>query len=261
MAEVNTSFYAPLKPAVTRVWEQCVAANPGFQFTVKLGRTFTHDRVTGEAEVDEFKKGIRPLFDSGRLGCLLMQFPWSFRYARETREHFIALRRAFRQFPLVAEMRHDSWLAEEAIATFIDHHVGFCNIDQPDYARAMPPTAYLTSGIGYVRLHGRNRAGWFESGPGRRARQDYLYSEEELVPWTRRIQRVGAHASKVFVIGTNDVGGKSLVNAMQIRTMMGQAVRVPPELYSAFPRELGCLQLERPVQREMPFVMPERAVA
>ena len=36
-------------------------------------------------------------------------------------------------------------MAEEAIGTFIDYRVGFCNIDQPEYTRAMPPTALLTS--------------------------------------------------------------------------------------------------------------------
>ena len=43
-----------------------------------------------------------------------------------------------------------------SIGTFLDYRVGFCNIDQPEYTRAMPPTAFLTSGVGYVRLHGRN---------------------------------------------------------------------------------------------------------
>ncbi len=85
-----------------------------------------------------------------------MQFPWSFRFTAENKDFFIRLRRAFHEFPLVAEMRHSSWMAEEAVGVFLDYRVGFCNIDQPEYTRAMPPTAYLTSGVGYVRLHGRN---------------------------------------------------------------------------------------------------------
>ena len=106
-----------------------------------------------------------------------MQFPWSFRFTVENREFLIRLRRTFSEFPLVAEMRHSSWMAEEAVGTFLDYRIGFCNIDQPDYTRAMPPTAFLTSGIGYVRLHGRNpknSLGGFNPAAPRLRQHDYL---------------------------------------------------------------------------------------
>ena len=96
-------------------------------------------------------------------------------------------------------MRHSSWLAEVAIGTFLDYLVGFCNIDQPAYTSAMPPTAYLTSGIGYVRLHGRNPKiplGAFDRQSPARLRQHdtYLYSETELEEWSKRIERINRYA-------------------------------------------------------------------
>jgi uncharacterized protein YecE (DUF72 family) len=176
-----------------------------------------------------------------------MQFPWSFRFTAENREFLIQLRRAFHEFPLVAEMRHSSWMAEEAIGTFLDYRVGFCNIDQPEYTRAMPPTAYLTSGAGYVRLHGRNpinALGAYERTPGNmgaRVRQhDYLYSATELAEWAKRIEHVQRYAERTFVVFNNDAAGKSVVNALELRSMMtGVRGSAPRDLRRRYPVELA----------------------
>ena len=163
-------------------------------------------------------------------------------YTAENREFFIKLRRAFNEFPLVAEMRHDSWMAEEAIGTFLDYRVGFCNIDQPEYMRAMPPTAFLTSSIGYVRLHGRNprnSLGAYERSAPRARQHDYLYSETELEQWAARIEKVGRYADSTFVIFNNDAGAKSMVNALQLQAAMtGMRATAPRELRRRYPVEL-----------------------
>ena len=106
--EINTSFYQHPRPEVTRVWLRKVAGNPSFRFTAKLNRAFTHDRRLEENAVKAFRRGMRPLHEAGKLGCVLMQFPWSFRFTEENRDFLIQLRRAFSEFPLVAEMRHSS---------------------------------------------------------------------------------------------------------------------------------------------------------
>jgi uncharacterized protein YecE (DUF72 family) len=229
--EINTSFYQPLKPEIVRLWAAKVAANPRFVFTAKLNRRFTHERTLDPAEVAAFKDGLRPLLVAGKLGCVLMQFPWSFRFTEENREWFIRVRRAFHEFPLVAEMRHSSWMLDEALGTFIDYRVGFCNIDQPEYARAMPPTAFLTSSIGYVRLHGRNPSnslGTFERDALRGVQHNYLYSEPELALWRRRVERISANAAATFVVLNNDAGGKSVVNALQMARMLGDDQGLAP---------------------------------
>jgi uncharacterized protein YecE (DUF72 family) len=240
--EINSSFYQPLKPEVVRLWMKKVERNPRFLFTAKLHQRFTHARVLDDAEVAAFKDGLRPMLRSNKLGALLMQFPWSFRFTAENREFFIRLRRAFGEFPLVAEMRHSSWMAEEAVGTFIDYRVGFCNIDQPEYMRAMPPTAFLTSGVGYVRLHGRNpknSLGAYDKSALRARQHDYLYSDDELVEWTKRIEHVGRYAESMFVILNNDAAGKSVVNALQLKAMVsGVRSAAPRELRRRYPMEL-----------------------
>lgn len=223
--EINSSFYQPFKPEVATLWMKKVQGNPDFRFTAKLHQRFTHARILEDGEVEDFKEGFKPLLRNGKLGALLMQFPWAFRFTAENREFFIRLRRAFHEFPLVAEMRHSSWMSEEAVGTFLDYRVGFCNIDQPQTMRAMPPTAFLTSGIGYARLHGR--------GPG------YIYSETELAEWARRIERIGRYSEAMFVVFNNDAGAKSIVNALQLQAMIsGVRAPAPRELRRRYPLEL-----------------------
>lgn len=240
--EINSSFYQHLKPEVTRLWLHKTQRNPNFRFTAKLHQRFTYQRLLIDAEVASFKEGLLPLLRARRLGALLMQFPWSFRFTQENREFFITLRRAFHEFPLVAEMRHNSWMTEEAIGVFLDYNVGFCNIDQPAYTRAMPPTQFLTSRVGYVRLHGRNpqnSLGQFERGAQRLQQHDYLYSESELAEWQKRIEHVSRFAETTFVIFNNDAAGKSVVNALELKGMMsGVRAKAPMDLRRKYPMEL-----------------------
>lgn len=250
--EINTSFYQALKPEVSRLWLRKVEANPRFVFTAKLHQRFTHERILDATEIATFKAGLRPLLKSGRLGAVLMQFPWSFRFTQENREFFVALRRAFHEYPLVAEMRHDSWAREEAVGVFIDYHVGFCNIDQPAYTRAMPPTAFLTSRTGYVRLHGRNPAnslGHFEPGAPRAHQHDYLYSLEELAEWKARIDKIHRYAETTVVIFNNDPGAKSVANALALRALEGDRKGfAPAELIRRYPTQLQGFTPDRVIQ-------------
>jgi uncharacterized protein YecE (DUF72 family) len=222
--EIDADLHDPIKPEVARLWTAKVAHNRRFVFTAKISARFTAGRLLDPADAASFQDGLRPLADAGRLGCLVMEFPWSFRFTEENREFFIQLRRAFHRFPLVAEMRHASWMVDEALGVFIDYHVGFVNVDQTPYIKAMPPTAFLTSPTGYVRLHGRNNAG-APNGPDQR--RNYFYSAAELGEWRERIERVRTHARQVFVVTTNDADGKSVLNALQIRAMFS-ARRVAP---------------------------------
>ena len=253
--EINTTFYQPIRPEIAGVWIQKVSGNPKFLFTVKLERRFTHERLLAPAAIAQFKEGLWPLLRAHKLGCVLMQFPWTFRYTEENRQFVIALRRAFHEFPLVAEMRHASWLREEALGTLMDYRIGFVNIDQAAYTKAMPPSAALTSGIGYVRLHGRNPEDWqreFGRAKTPAAAHDYLYSGAELLEWKPRIQQLREHALKTFVFANNDVDGKSVVNALQLATLLGDERRLAPaDLIRQFPEELADFHSMRPMQEAL----------
>lgn len=235
--EIQSSFYAPLKPELSQLWARLVAKNPDFRFTARLGRVFTHDRELDPQMVALFIEGLKPLHRAGKLGALLMQFPWGFRFSEENRNHFLALRRAFHEFPLAAEFRHDSWMSDEAVGTLIDYRVAFVNVDQAPAPRAMPPTAFLTTGTGYVRFEGR--------GPG------YLYPEAELREWKTRIDSIARHAKHVHVVFANEFEGRSLVNAFEMQSLYGEPVRVPRELALRYPVELAHLRPSKPLQTQL----------
>ena len=221
--EVTSSFYHMVRPELAKYWAKSVDGNPRFQFTARLNRQFTHERLVDDASIRQFSEGLRPLLDRERLGCVLMQFPSSFRFTTENRAFLIQLRRLLHEFPLVAELRHSSWNAEEATGALIDHHIGFANLDQPQSVRSLPPTSRLTWRVGYVKLHGR-RCGpgfdLFDDRPYAVSGNDYLYTPEELAVWRTRIETVSRFAESTFVVFNNDAEGRSVVNALQMKSLL-----------------------------------------
>ncbi len=246
--EINTSFYRPLRPELAHLWVRKTAFNTRFQFTAKLYRAFTHDGKLDPVDVRQYQEGLQPILEAGRLGCVLMQFPWSFRFNRENRDYVILLKKTFPEYALVAEMRHDSWLADEALGVLVDHHIGFCNIDQPLLSHCMPPSAVVTTPVGYVRLHGRNYEHWFEKDDDVAARYNYLYGEAELIPWGDRIQQVAGQARTTYVITNNHFEGKAVVNGLQlINLLLGEPIEVPPDLFDSYP-EVARIARNTPAQ-------------
>jgi uncharacterized protein YecE (DUF72 family) len=236
--EVNSTFYRPPASSMCEKWVRMVEEQETFLFTLKLWQGFTHERTRIRSEdVRAFRDGIGPIVTSGRLGAVLVQFPWSFRACEESQRWLAGLVDAFGDLPLVVEVRHASWNEAGFYLFLAERHVGIANIDQPVFPRSIGPSARVTSAVGYVRLHGRNYENWFREDAGRDDRYDYLYSREELDGWLKRIRRVGQSSQKTFVIANNHFGGQALANALELKHMaMGKRVRVPDGLVQAFPR-------------------------
>ncbi len=221
--EISDSFHGFVRPELARLWASKVGHNPQFQFTARLNRMFTHERLMQPEDVQRWSEGLAPLQEAGRLGCVLMQFPTAFRFTAENKDFLIRVRRAFHRFPLVAELRHKSWTVPEASGTLIDYHIGFCNLDQPQQVTATPPTSLLTWRVGYVKLHGRVTGHWhdeFDDRTMKSSGNNYSYSLDELAEWKARIEKILPFSQSMFVIFNNDMGGKSVVNALQMQSVM-----------------------------------------
>jgi len=246
--EINTSFYGPMKPELAKLWcRKVAAANPKFLFTAKLYRAFTHSpiavmeptsaatiRPTDEDEV-RTREGLDALAAEGRLGALLIQFPVSFKNTSLNREYLDRLLRQFIEYPRVVEVRHSSWNDAATLSAFTQKNVGFCNIDQPLLGRSLAPTEHVTGPIGYVRLHGRNYAEWFDS-DNRNDRYNYLYKQKELEDWKERIDSVAERAQTTYVITNNHFESKAGVNALELKAMItGRKVTAPPTLLQRYP--------------------------
>jgi len=234
--EVNSSFYRPPSARMGASWLR--RTPPEFEFTYKLYQKFTHERPPAwtPADVAEYKEGVEPVRAAGRLGAVLVQFPWSFRADDEAFRHLEAVRRDFGDLPLVVEVRHVSWTGPQAVRFLKDAGLGFCDIDQPLSRSGVPPMTLVTSPVGYVRLHGRNREAWFKRDAGRDERYNYLYREEELEEWIQRIHEIARASEKTYVFTNNHYRGQAPANALQILSKLrGGPVSVPAPLLKEFP--------------------------
>jgi uncharacterized protein YecE (DUF72 family) len=242
--EINTSFYQPLRPDHAASWLERVSSNPRFIFTAKLWQRFTHEGgLSAPAATADDERAVRAGFDvlraAGKLGAILLQFPFSFHRTRENVAYLSSLLKCFADYPLVVEVRHASWNSPETFDLLRERSVGFCNIDQPVIGRSIEPSAEVTSPIGYVRLHGRRYDTWFtdDAAVPAHERYNYLYSSEELAPWGERIKKVAEHSRTTFVITNNHYQGKAVLNALQLISILkGTKVKVPDPLRQHYPQ-------------------------
>jgi uncharacterized protein YecE (DUF72 family) len=257
--EINTSFYSPLRPELALQWAERIGNKRAFLFTAKMWQKFTHeDGATAEDE-KAVRLGFDALRDAGRLGALLLQFPFSFHQTPENLVRLKQLLEKFRDYPLVVEVRHASWSQPAFYELLQEREVGICNIDQPVIGRSITPDGRSTSAIGYFRLHGRRYDTWFSDDPEtpRHERYNYLYGEQELLPWAERIRSVADQTRVTFVVANNHFQGKAAVNALQlVHLLTNHKVKVPETLRSHYP-QLDAIAAE-PAKEPTLFPLPPK---
>ena len=234
--EVNSTFYRPPSAKTTERWVRDVADRPDFLYTAKLYQGFTHERRErserferwSAADARTFRDGIAPLAEAGRLGALLVQFPWSFHYSEASRDHVRGLVEEFGDLPLVVEVRSGEWAREEPLDFIRSLGVGFCNIDQPPMRGNIPLTAHAFGPVGYLRLHGRNAAAWFAEDAGRDQRYDYLYSPAELDDIEKALGKIAEQVERMFVIANNHYRGQAVATGLElVRRAVGEELEPP----------------------------------
>ena len=271
--ELNTTFYRVPDRKLVERWAKAVEDRPGFLFTSKVPKELTHEAGLDAAAIaalsGELLESLAPLAEAGRLAALLLQFPFYFRDSPESRERIRRLVTALRPLPAVVELRSRSFFfgrkgseADEAahaargavsppletgpgsaIRLLEELGAGLANIDLPHSPGSVPPMSVNTSGIGYVRLHGRNSRTWFDPKAGRDEKYDYMYSLEELREWTPRIERLAARTQSTFVIANNHFRGQAPATALLLLHLLGrEPAAVPAELLGAIPELAAALE-------------------
>jgi uncharacterized protein YecE (DUF72 family) len=221
---------------MTRSWAARVSAHPTFRLTTKLWQGFTHEVRASATDEAAFQRAMAPLQEAGKLGAVLLQFPYRFHATPESRAYVRRLAEAFRDYPLVLEIRHRSWDRPQTYDFLRELGIGFCNIDQPPVSYSIGLTRVVTSVVGYLRLHGRNAAQWFAEDAGRDARYDYLYSEEELDELLKAVEMIARQARDTYLVTNNHFQGQAAINALQLQAKLRrEPVAVPPPLLTAYP--------------------------
>jgi uncharacterized protein YecE (DUF72 family) len=232
--EINSTFYRIPDPKVTQRWVARVAAHPDFRFTAKLWQGFTHEGTASAQDEAAFRQAMAPLQEAGRLGAVLMQFPYRFHHTAENRATIQRLADAFRDYPLALEIRHRSWDRAEAYEFLQALGISFCNIDQPQVSYGIGLTRAVTSPVGYLRLHGRTAAMWFAEETSAAARDDYRYAAEELQELVEATEVISRRARETYLITNNHFRGQAALNALQLRYHLRRSpVPVPPPLLTA----------------------------
>jgi uncharacterized protein YecE (DUF72 family) len=231
--EVNSTFYGQPKATVSEGWVR--RTPPGFEFAVKLHRTFTHAAASagtpgaGAADVDAFRSGIEPLAAAGRLGPLLAQFPASFKATPEARAHLEWLLKTFAGFDVAVELRHKSW-SDKGDAIFdLLHEYGaaWTQIDEPKFRFSIRQDLRPNvRGFYYMRLHGRNADQWWEHEHAE-DRYNYLYSERELRPFADAVRTARPLVKKQYVYLNNHFAAQAVADAAVLRHLLDEPVGPP----------------------------------
>jgi uncharacterized protein YecE (DUF72 family) len=218
LVEVNFTFYRmPTKSSCVRAYERTEGQ---VTFNVKLHQDFTHTREISEKSVAEFTEAVKPLVDEGIFGCLLAQFPFSFRLDDQSLDWLEAIRDLFEPLPLAVEFRNAEWAEEEVYFFLKQRGLIFCIVDEPKLRGLMPPVTWVTGDTAYIRFHGRNAALWWDP-PDSSLRYDYLYNEDELAEWVKKIVRIQKECEKLYVIMNNHFSGNAVRNAKSLQMLLG----------------------------------------
>jgi len=214
--EVNSSFYHMPR---LQLFESLSRKTPDdFKFAVKLFGGFTHERNIGEMEAKQFIYAIRPLLESGKLICLLAQFPYSFHCNNENIDYLRKLKDWFEDLEINVEFRNNGWIKTEVMQLLREEGLGFVCVDEPRIRGLVKNVIAVTSRVSYLRMHGRNASKWY-GGDGS-DRYNYLYSTEELTEWVPRIKKMDSISIITVIAFNNHPIGKAVANAKTLMAML-----------------------------------------
>ena len=224
--EINATYYAV--PSAASVAAMDKKTPEDFQFVVKAHKDMTHADQPRPEVFDAFLAAIQPLRDSGKLGCVLAQYPWSFKPTPENQGRLRQFKDRVGDVPAVVEFRNADWVSEETFDGLRELGLGFCSVDEPRLKGLMPPIAVATSDIGYVRFHGRNAKKWWRHEQAHE-RYDYLYSKDELTEWVPKVEEIDGRTRKTYLFFNNHYQGKSAQNAKMFAAMLN--LPLPTEVH------------------------------
>ncbi len=216
--EINFTYYRMPTPRTLAQMAHKVPAD--FLFTVKATQEMTHARDADPAMFGKFIESLHPLVEADKFGAVLAQFPASFHNTPENVAYLKKFREQWGTLPVVVEFRNVGWLTEESFELLRKEDLGFCCVDEPRLKGLFPPIARATSGVGYVRFHGRNAKKWWQHEQAYE-RYDYTYKQEELQEWTPKIEQLNQETQKTFVFANNHYRGQGIDTARQLKLMLG----------------------------------------
>ena len=216
--EINSTYYNIPNPAVFYHLNRKTPDN--FEFIVKTHRGTTHERKDNAQSMKSLFAAIAPIIESGKFHGFLAQFPYSFKNTPASRDYLRQTKELSGEFPLFVEFRNWTWNRPEIFDFLQQNEIGYVNVDEPRLRGLLPPQNIATTGIAYVRFHGRNQQNWWEG--TNETRYDYLYSDAELKEWIDRLSALLQKSLKTYIFFNNHPKGKAIENVRSLVRLLEQ---------------------------------------
>ena len=219
-AELNYTYYQMPSP------EQ-MAAYGKFEldFIIKAHQSLTHRFQDNEFDFKTFKMAIQPLKESGRLGGILAQFPFSFHTTAKNLDYLEFVLEWGREMKLNIEFRNPGWLKPEIFDLLKSNQAGIVVTDAPEVEGGMPKHATVIGSTGYIRFHGRNAENWWTGNNA--SRYQYNYSDDEIKSWLPDIEQMASESSTLYIAFNNHAKGYAVMNALRLRGLL-HLDEIPP---------------------------------
>jgi uncharacterized protein YecE (DUF72 family) len=211
--EINSTYYHI--PSARNMAAIAKRAEGRLEFAVKAHQNMTHTRDKLDDALPAYREAIQPLREAGALGCVLLQFPFSFKATPQNADFLRRIGGELAPDPVVLEFRHRSWTTDETFRLLSDLEIAYCCVDEPALPNLPPPVVRATASLAYVRFHGRNRQKWWTHAEAWE-RYDYLYSEGELQEWVPKIRSLAEGAEKCYAFFNNHARGQAVTNAQML---------------------------------------------
>ena len=214
--EINATYYRIPPPAT---FQRMADETPeGFNFWVKVPGEVTHGDGDVAPVMDSFLDALKPLTESGKWRGALAQFPNSFAPSPHAWSRILKARDALRGEPLAVEFRRAEWLTAGVLERLAAEGLVSVTVDLPALDGLPATRSMVTGEFGYARLHGRNRAAWYDRRAG--DRYDYEYSSTELEAWLPHVRTLDERAPSTFIFFNNCHAGQAVKNARMLKALL-----------------------------------------
>ncbi len=217
--EIDSSYYGI--PSANTIASLNNRTPAQFRFSFKAPQTVTHPPDIKASVHDDarlLREAITPIRETGKLACMLLQFANGFRRTPTNEKYLLRAIEAFDPLPIVVEFRNTEWQNPETLELLRENDVSLCNVDLPHLEGLPHASSDATGPIGYVRFHGRNTKTWWTG--TNVTRYQYLYTPEELVPWTDRLAEIDAQVKESYAFFNNHARGNAPRNAEMLEELL-----------------------------------------
>jgi uncharacterized protein YecE (DUF72 family) len=173
---------------------------------------------------ERFRSALEPLYDAGKLGALLFQFPQWFTIRRSNKDYLLECKERAAPYRICVEFRSATWFkdpetTEETLDFLRSYALPYVVVDMPQgHASSVPPVVTATAtDLAVVRFHGHSDK-WTSKNIYERF--GYLYSEDELRPWAPRLRELAGQAREVHVLLNNCYRNYAQTNARQLASLV-----------------------------------------